>query len=192
MENKNLYIISGCNGAGKTTASYSVLPKILQCREFVNADEIARGLSPFNPAGVAIEAGRLMLSRIQDLLYQNVSFSIETTLATRSYFNLVEQAHQQGYLVTLLYFWLSSPELAVQRVAERVSKGGHDIPTDIIHRRYQLGIKNLFNIYMPIVDAWMMVDNSLLPREIIAKGGLSQSIDIHNAYKFNIIKSYAN
>ena len=192
MEDKNLYIICGCNGAGKTTASYSVLPKILSCREFVNADEIARGLSPFNPEGVAIEAGRLMLSRIQDLLFHNVSFSIETTLATRSYFNLVQQAHQQGYIVTLLYFWLSSPELAVQRVAERVSKGGHNIPTDVIHRRYLVGIKNLFNIYMPIVDAWMIADNSSLPREIIAKGGLSQPTEIENIQKFKIIESYAN
>ena len=106
MEAKHLYIISGPNGAGKTTASYSVLPKILQCKEFVNADEIARGLSPFNPESVAIEAGRLMLSRIADLLRKNESFSIETTLSTRSYFRLVEKAHQQGYEVTLLFFWL--------------------------------------------------------------------------------------
>ena len=93
---KNLYIISGCNGAGKTTASYTVLPEILDCKEFVNADEIARGLSPFNPESVAIEAGRLMLSRIAELLRRNESFSIETTLATRSYFRLVEQAHRYG------------------------------------------------------------------------------------------------
>ena len=97
MQDKHLYIISGPNGAGKTTASYSVLPKILQCKEFVNADEIARGLSPFNPESVAIEAGRLMLSRIKELLSRNESFSIETTLATRSYFRLIEKAHQQGY-----------------------------------------------------------------------------------------------
>lgn len=190
MEKKNLYIISGCNGAGKTTASYSVLPQILQCREFVNADEIARGLSPFNPEGVAIEAGRLMLSRIQDLLSQNQSFSIETTLATRSYFNLVQQAHQQGYVVTLLYFWLSSPELAVQRVAERVSKGGHNIPTDVIHRRYYKGLDNFFNIYMPIVDAWIIVDNSILPREIVARGGLSQPIAVTNSQKYQTIENH--
>ena len=126
MEDKHLYIISGPNGAGKTTASYSVLPKILHCKEFVNADEIARGLSPFNPESVAIEAGRLMLSRIKDLLSKNESFSIETTLATRSYFRLIEKAHQQGYEVTLLYFWLKSPEQAMERVAERVSSGGNN------------------------------------------------------------------
>ena len=92
MTTKNLYIISGCNGAGKTTASYTVLPEILDCREFVNADEIARGLSPFNPASVAIEAGQLMLQRIEDLLAKDETFSIETTLATRSYVNLVKRA----------------------------------------------------------------------------------------------------
>ena len=118
MHDKHLYIISGPNGAGKTTASYSVLPKILQCKEFVNADEIARGLSPFNPESVAVEAGRLMLNRIRDLLSRNESFSIETTLATRSYFRLVDNAHRQGYEVTLLFFWLKSPEQAQERVAE--------------------------------------------------------------------------
>ena len=124
---KNLYIVSGCNGAGKTTASYTVLPEILECREFVNADEIARGLSPFNAEGVAIEAGRLMLQRIEELLKEDVTFAIETTLASRLYVNLVKRAQRQGYRVNLLYFWLSSPELAMRRVAERVSKGGHDI-----------------------------------------------------------------
>ncbi|MDE6688933.1 MAG: zeta toxin family protein, partial [Prevotella sp.] len=120
---KNLYIISGCNGAGKTTASYTVLPEILDCREFVNADEIARGLSPFNPESVAIEAGRLMLQRIEELLGKDVTFSIETTLATKSYINLVRNAQKQGYSVKLLFFWLRNPELAIQRVAERVENG---------------------------------------------------------------------
>ena len=124
---KNLYIISGCNGAGKTTASYTVLPEILDCREFVNADEIARGLSPFNPEGMAIEAGRLMLRRIEELLNRNETFSIETTLATKSYLNLVQRAQAKGYQVHLLFFWLRTPELAVLRVAERVQKGGHNI-----------------------------------------------------------------
>ena len=101
---KNLYIISGCNGAGKTTASYTVLPEILDCREFVNADEIARGLSPFNPESVAIEAGRLMLQRIEDLLAKDETFSIETTLATKSYINLVRRAQAKGYQVNILFF----------------------------------------------------------------------------------------
>jgi len=132
---KNLYIISGCNGAGKTTASYTVLPEVLDCREFVNADEIARGLSPFNPESVAIEAGRLMLQRIEDLLAKGETFSIETTLATKSYINLVRRAQSQGYTVRLLFFWLNSPELALLRIAERVSKGGHNISEPIVRRR---------------------------------------------------------
>lgn len=131
MADKHLYIISGPNGAGKTTASYTILPKILQCNEFVNADEIARGLSPFNQESVAIEAGRLMLKRISELLQKNDSFSIETTLSTRSYFHLVEKSHQQGYDVTLLYFWLKSPQQAIERVAERVATGGRDQETTI-------------------------------------------------------------
>ena len=188
--NKHLYIIGGPNGAGKTTASYSVLPKILYCKEFVNADEIARGLSPFNPESVAIEAGRLMLSRIAELLGRNESFSIETTLSTRSYFRLIEKAHQQGYEVTLLFFWLKSPEQAIERVAERVSKGGHNIPQDIIIRRYHEGLDNLFKIYMPIVDTWLLVNNSETPRSIIATGGRDQRMEIKDSIIFNQIEEY--
>jgi predicted ABC-type ATPase len=190
MEEKHLYIIGGPNGAGKTTASYSVLPKILECREFVNADEIARGLSPFNPESVAIEAGRLMLSRIAELLRRNESFSIETTLATRSYFRLIEQAHRQGYDVTLLYFWLRTPEQAIERVAERVSKGGHNIPSDVIRRRYQEGIDNLFHIYMPIVDTWVLVNNSMTPRSIVATGGRNQQTEINDEVELKNIEAY--
>ena len=145
---KNLYIISGCNGAGKTTASYTVLPEILDCREFVNADEIARGLSPFNPESVAIEAGKLMLQRIEDLLAKDETFSIETTLATKSYIDLVRRAQAKGYVVKVLFFWLNSPELALLRIAERVSKGGHNIPEEIVRRRYSAGINNLFHLFM--------------------------------------------
>ena len=141
--NKNLYIISGCNGAGKTTASYTVLPEVLDCKEFVNADEIARGLSPFNPESVAIEAGRLMLKRIEELLEKEETFSIETTLATKSYINLVHRAQAKGYTVSVLFFWLRTPDLAIQRVAERVQNGGHNIEEDVIKRRYVAGISNL-------------------------------------------------
>ena len=190
MADKHLYIISGPNGAGKTTASYTVLPKILHCKEFVNADEIAHGLSPFNPESVAIEAGRLMLKRISELLQRNESFSIETTLSTRSYFRLVEKAHLQGYDVTLLYFWLKSPQQAIERVAERVAKGGHDIPKDIIIRRYWEGLDNLFKIYMPIVDTWILVNNSETPRFIVATGGRDQETTIKDTNHFKIIEEY--
>lgn len=124
-----------------------MLPDVLECKEFVNADEIARGLSPFNPESMAIEAGRLMLQRINELLKNQQNFSIETTLATRSYTRLVHRAQEQGYKVNLIYFWLSSPDLAIQRVAQRVRNGGHDIPKEVVLRRYQAGIDNFFNIY---------------------------------------------
>ena len=170
---KTLYIISGCNGAGKTTASYTVLPEILDCREYVNADEIAKGLSPFNPESVAIEAGRLMLERIDYLMTAGVSFSIETTLATKSYVNLVRRAHKQGYNVKLLFFGLESPEMAKLRVAERVAKGGHNIPEDVIERRYYAGIRNLFNLFMNEVDYWAIFMNSKKPMTSIAVGGMA-------------------
>ena len=159
VSKKQLYIISGCNGAGKTTASYTVLPDVLQCKEFVNADEIARGLSPFNPEGMAIEAGRLMLQRIDGLLKNQENFSIETTLATRSYTRLIHRAQEQGYKVSLIYFWLSSPDLAIQRVAQRVRNGGHDIPRDVVIRRYQAGINNfsIFICLMWIIGYWQTI-----------------------------------
>lgn len=181
---KHLYIISGCNGAGKTTASYTVLPQILECKEFVNADEIARGLSPFNPESVAIEAGKLMIERIDQLLNEGTSFSIETTLATRSYKNLVDKAHQMGYKVSLLYFWLSSPELAILRVAQRVREGGHNIPEDIIRRRYRLGRENLVKLFIPIVDEWYLYDNTNLHCLNVAHGNIHgvKKIFIQNTY----------
>lgn len=187
---KNLYIISGCNGAGKTTASYTVLPKILECKEFVNADEIAKGLSPFNPEGVAFEAGRLMLQRIDDLLESNVTFAIETTLATKSYVHLVRRAQSMGYFVHLIFFWLESLELAISRVAERVSKGGHNIPQDVIKRRYVAGITNLFARFMNEVDLWMIYDNSRTPRTFVAKGGKSLATSIESEMLYYKIKSY--
>ena len=187
---RNLYIISGCNGAGKTTASYTVLPEILDCREFVNADEIAHGLSPFNPEGMAIEAGRLMLQRIEELLARGESFAIETTLATRSYVNLVHRAQAKGYSVNLLFFWLRTPELAIQRVAERVSHGGHNIPEDVIRRRYVKGIDNLFKLFIPVVDSWYVYDNTEQPRKKIARGSKQEGEEIINVELYNIIKGY--
>ncbi len=187
---KNLYIIAGCNGAGKTTASYTILPEILDCKEFVNADEIAHGLSPFNPNSMAIQAGRLMLKRIKELLSHDESFAIETTLATRSYINLVRQAQAKGYQVTLVFFWLRTPELALQRIAERVKSGGHDIPTPTARRRYIAGIDNLFKLYAPVVDCWMIYDNSDNPRIAIAQGGRKATTEILNENLYTRIKEY--
>ncbi len=165
---KRLFIISGCNGAGKTTASYSILPEMLGCDEFVNADEIARGLSPFNPESAAIQSGRLMLQRINHLLDEGRDFAFETTLSTKSHRNIIKKAQQLGYQVTLLFFWLQTPELAIKRVEIRVKEGGHFISEEVIRRRYINGLRNFFNIFEPIVDEWMLIDNSGEPYEIIA------------------------
>lgn len=176
----NLYIISGCNGAGKTTASYAILPEILDCREFVNADNIAAGISPFNVSAVAMEAARIMLTRIEELLDQGVDFAIETTLSTRSYKLLVEKAHNLGYTVTLLYFWLSSPLVAIERVAIRVARGGHHIPDETVERRYYRGLKNLFDIYIPICDHWAVVNSMGHPLKVIAEGSFGSEPVINN------------
>jgi len=144
MREKNLYIIAGCNGAGKTTASFTILPEIINCKEFVNADEIAKGLSPFQPEKVAFESGRIMLNRIEELLKENQSFAFETTLSAKSYKNKIRNAKEKGYTVTLLFFWLQNVELAKERVKIRVSEGGHNIEPEVIERRYINGIKNLF------------------------------------------------
>lgn len=143
---KKLYVIAGCNGAGKTTASYTILPEILNCDEFVNADEIAKGLSPFRPEKAGIQAGRLMLQRIKSLIENGQDFAFETTLATRSYKNLVSDAQADGYFVTLIFFYLNSQDLAVKRVETRVKEGGHDIPEKVIRRRYENGLNNFFDL----------------------------------------------
>ena len=183
----NLFIIAGCNGAGKTTASFTVLPEMLNCREFVNADEIAKGLSPFNPEGVAIQAGRLMIDRIIHLLKEGETFAFETTLATRSYVKLIQQAQKRGYFITLLFFSLASPEQAVARVAKRVSQGGHDIPTEVVHRRFKAGLENLFQLYIPIVDYWTLSDNSTVPSYKIACGWKDQRINVVDEERYETL-----
>ena len=182
-----LYIIAGPNGAGKTTASFNILPNVLNCREFVNADEIAKGLSPFDVESVAIPAGKLMLERIEFLLNQKSTFAIETTLATRSYTNLIKRAKALGYEVNLLFFWLNSPEMAYQRVLKRVSQGGHNIPKEVIFRRYWLGLQNLFNIFMPMVDFWELHNNSLETTLIANKDNIIDK-QLYHSIKVSCLK----
>jgi hypothetical protein len=191
LKEKNIYIIAGCNGAGKTTASFTILPEILDCNEFVNADEIAKGLSPFRPEKVAFEAGRIMLERIETLLKSNENFAFETTLATKIYKQKLVQAKRNGFKVKLLFFWLPTIEMAINRVAIRVSEGGHNIPTDVIERRYSRGIENLFKIYLPLCDEWAVFDNSDELPDLIARGYSSEQFimkkDVWNLLKSNCI-----
>jgi predicted ABC-type ATPase len=165
----HLYILAGPNGAGKTTAAMTLLPKYLHVREFVNADEIARGLSPFNAEGVALQAGRAMLTRMQELLEKGEDFTFETTLASRSFAPFLRKAKQAGYKIHLFFFWLNNPEAARRRVAERVKRGGHHIPDDVVERRYFRGIQNLKQLYAPLADYWAIYDNMELHPRLITQ-----------------------
>ena len=185
-----MYIIAGCNGAGKTTASFTILPDLLDCVEYVNSDEIARGLSPFDPASASVKATKILLERMQELISRRVTFGVETTLSTKTLARTVVQAKNAGYTVNLLFFWLSMPQLAVERVALRVKSGGHDIPTETILRRYGTGIDNLFKEYMPIVDYWVIVDNSGKAGRLVAEGGERVVTKIHHKNTFQRILDY--
>lgn len=189
MEPKNLYIVAGCNGAGKTTASYTILPEIIDCKEFVNADEIAKGLSPFQPEKVAFQSGRIMINRINELLNEQETFAFETTLATRSYRNKILKAKKQDYDITLLFFWLNNVDLAIERVKIRVKEGGHNIPDKIIERRYYNGIYNLFDIYLPIIDGALIFDSSYGKYELIAHKMGTDSLEIVDQNIFKKLKS---
>ena len=187
-----LIIISGCNGAGKTTASYSMLPEMLDCYQFVNSDEFAKSLSPFNPEGVSVQASRLMLMKIRYLFARKEDFGIETTLATRSLLKMITLAQAEGYYVTVLYFWLNSPDLAVKRVRARVAAGGHNIPEETIRRRYHVGINYFFNDYSQLCDRWILADNSKVPFRVIAEGGKERPLSIKDRETYEIVRAIAS
>jgi predicted ABC-type ATPase len=188
VSKKNLYIIAGCNGAGKTSASFTILPEIIDCKEFVNADEIAKGISPFQPEKIAIEAGKIMLNRINELLNGDESFAFETTLSSRSYRNKIKNAEQKGFTTTLIFFWLDNIDLAKERVKTRVAEGGHNIEPEVIERRYVKGIKYLFDIYLPMVQAGFLFDNSLGVPDIIAQKTRNGNLEIINFAKYAQLK----
>jgi len=178
-----IFIIAGCNGAGKTTAAYGLLPEVFKTVEFVNADEIARGLSPFNPSGVAFQAARIMLDRLDQLINEVQDFSFETTLSGTTYLNFLKKAKEKGYAITLFFVYLNSETLALERVGIRVSKGGHNIPGDVVERRYFKGLKN-FSLYSTLVDDWYIYDNSGSKYELVAKSiGKVQKIINFDVFK---------
>ena len=185
-----LYILCGCNGAGKTTASYTSLPELLDCREFVNSDEFAKSLSPFDPSTASVSASRYMIMRIQYLLSQNADFSIETTLATRTLVSILKEAREKGYSITILYLWVQNPDIAIQRVRDRVEHGGHNIPDDVLRRRYKVGLKYLFNTYMPLCDRWIIMDNTTARLAMVAEGSSGRLV-IKDDENFGKIRSIA-
>jgi len=169
MIRPKLYVIAGPNGSGKTTFAEKFLPDYAGCFEFVNADLIAKGLSPFNPSKVAIKAGKLLLNQIGDFSKKKVDFAFETTLAGKGYVTIFERMKQDSYELHLFFLWLPSDKLALARVADRVRKGGHNIPEDAVKRRFTRGIRNLLHIYRQLFDTWTVFDNSTLDPKIIVK-----------------------
>lgn len=165
-----LYVIGGANGSGKTTVSLSLLPN-LGVLEYINADAIAAGLSPFSPESMAMQAGRLMLQRLEAVSNAGTDFAFETTLAARTFAPFLQRCKARDYTVSLLYFWLRSPALAVERVARRVASGGHSIPEDVIHRRYERGRRNFVELYLPLCDRWIVYDNSEDSPSAVAQRG---------------------
>jgi predicted ABC-type ATPase len=175
----NLYIVAGPNGAGKTTYVRRFLPQEMRCREFVNADLIAAGLSPFAAEKASFEAGRIMLQRLRDLSLRQVDFAFETTLSGRTYALLLKEMRAAGYFIHLDFLWV--PELGItrNRVRQRVTKGGHNIPEDVQQRRFHLGIRNLIELYRPLLSYWRLYDNTGSNPHLVAqeKDGILTVID---------------
>jgi predicted ABC-type ATPase len=175
---QNIAIIAGPNGAGKSTTAPDLLREALGIKEFINADTIAEGLSAFSPENSALEAGKIMLKRIRNLAAEKVSFAFETTLAAKSFVPWLKDLYKKGYSIHIIYLWLEDEDLAVKRVEERVSMGGHSIPEHVIRRRYKRGIINFFKLYMPICSTWRIYDNSSEKGPILAVLGNSEGPEI--------------
>jgi predicted ABC-type ATPase len=172
-------VIAGPNGAGKSTTAPAVLRNAAHVREFVNADTIAAGLSAFSPETVALAAGRLMLARVRELALERRDFAFETTLASRSFAPWLRELQTGGYTCHLVYLWLPTVELAVARVAERVRRGGHAVPEEVVRRRYDRSLANFFGLYSGFADSWVMLDNSIQRRpRLIAKRAAGRPLKI--------------
>jgi predicted ABC-type ATPase len=173
----HVIVLGGPNGAGKSTAAPYLLKDTLAVTEFVNADTVAEGLSAFEPAGAAIQAGRIVLARLRELAAARANFAFEITLASRSFAGWIAGLRRAGYAFHLYYLWLPTAELAVARVAERVRVGGHHVPEETIRRRYRAGLKNVFRLYCPLADAWRLYDNSLWAEPRLMAAGLGEQTE---------------
>ena len=169
MKNKSVYVIAGPNGSGKTTFARVFLPEFAECAHFVNADLIAQGLSPFSPRIAALRAGKLVLEQIENFAGKSVDFAFETTLSGKSYVNLFRTLKKREYQLRLFFLWIPSPELALARIRDRVASGGHDVPAEDVRRRFHRGIQNLFGLYRPLLDSWMLFNNEGRTPKLIVK-----------------------
>lgn len=183
----SVVILAGPNGAGKSTAAPALLHGTLAVNEFVNADVIARDLSAVDPESAAIAAGRLMLARLRELAGQRVSFAFETTLASRTFAPWLRDLRASGY-VQLVFLWLPSADFAVERVADRVRAGGHNVPEETIRRRYRAGLRNFFNLYEPLASAWRLYDTSSPDPRLVAEGLESQPIKVYDEAVWGVVR----
>jgi len=174
-------MIAGPNGAGKTTTAKLLTKNSLVFYEFINADEIAKGLAPLHPESVAVAASKLMLRRMHEFLDAGKSFAFETTASGSNYIKHLKSAQENGYELSLVYLWLRSPEYAINRVAQRVKQGGHHIPEETIIRRYHSGLRNFFAHYLPLSDQALILDNSGEQEKIIAIKNKNRPINILDA-----------
>lgn len=189
----HLIVIAGPNGAGKSTTAPALLKDTLEVTEFVNADVIAQGLSAFKPEMTSFQAGRIMLERIHYLAKKRVNFSFETTLASKTFAPWITELRKTGYVFHLVFLWLPSEEFAINRVAERVRMGGHNVPEDTIRRRYHAGLRNFFNLYHPLADSWVFYNNSVAKPTLIAYSDLEQRLIVTDSIIWhNIVKKYGN
>lgn len=186
-----LFILGGPNGAGKSTVAQALLPRTVEIHQFVNADFIAEGLSPFAPETTALQAGRLMLERIRALLQCGESFGFETTLAGRTHLQTICNARAAGYIVNLIYIWLRNRGLALSRIADRVRKGGHDVPPETVRRRYNRGLVNFFQLYRPLANTWTLCDNSRRELVVVAQGTSSAQTKVFDAQRLSRIEQSA-
>lgn len=186
----HLVVIAGPNGAGKSTSAPAVLRGALRVTEFVNADVIARGLSAFEPEGVAMAAGKIMLTRLHELAKLRQNFAFETTLASRTFATWIRTLTDSGYAFHLFYFWLPSPDMAVLRVQDRVNMGGHHVPADTVERRYYGGIRNFFELYQALATSWRVYNNAeRFGARLIASGGISKKERVYRAKEWKAIKA---
>ena len=169
MKIKNIYIIAGPNGSGKTTFARTFLPEYAKCQNFINADLIAQGLSPFSPQQVAIKAGKLVLQQISELSVKGVDFGFETTLSGKTYLKHFHDLKNKGYRLHLFFLWIPSTQLAIARIKDRVFQGGHNVPSKDVKRRFERSIANFFKLYRPLLDSWLLFDNSREKPILIAK-----------------------
>ena len=177
---KDIFILGGPNGAGKTTAAEILLPEKLRMHAFLNADEIARDISPDNVEAAAFEAGRLLIERMRALVRNGQSFAFETTCAGKSYIRLLKECQNEGWRISLIYLWVPSPEYSIARVARRVSQGGHHIPDEVIRRRYQAGLWNMRHLYLPLADDASIYDNRDRALRLIARRAPGSPLSVLN------------